>query len=127
MQVSFFNDIVPMIFSLLAIVAVLYLCYALSKYLARRAGSASNSANIKILERVALSQDKGLVIAQICGAFYLIAFSSSSVEILKELDPDLVVRPGPTQKPDFLEIFNSVLKGRLDLTGNDRKHKIDKK
>ncbi len=49
--------------------------------------------NIRILERVSLAQDKGLVIAEICGGVYLLSFSNERVEILKELDRDQLKQP----------------------------------
>ena len=95
LSMSFVSDILPLILSMLAIAAVLYLCWLLSRFLAKRAGSISNTANIRILERVALAQDKGLVIAQICGSYYLLGFSANRVEILKELDETQIASPQP--------------------------------
>jgi flagellar protein FliO/FliZ len=121
------SDIMPLILSLVAIAAVLYLCYLLSKFLAGRASKAANTANIRILERVALAQDKGLAIAEICGAYYLIAFSNSSVELLREIDSEKIRHADSGMKQNFMDIFNAALKGRLDLTGNDRKHNTSEK
>ena len=127
LPLSFFSDTVPLILSLAAIAVILYLCYVLSRFLAKKAGSAANSANIKILERVAITPDKGLCIAQICGSYYLLAFSNERVEILRKLVPDELQNPDSEEKHDFMDILNSALKGRLDLTRNDRGHKIDRK
>lgn len=126
LQMNFTSDIIQLVFSLAAVALILYLCYRLSKFVSKRAGGISNSDNIKILERVALTQDKGLVIADICGKYYLIGFSSNSVEILKELDESQLRPRASTQKQNFADIFSSAIKGRLDLTGNDRKHKSTK-
>lgn len=109
---SFVSDTLPLIFSLLAIAAVLYLCYWFSKFISKKVNHISDSNNIKILERVALAQDKGLAIAEICGRFYLIGFSSSSIEILQELEQrDMKLRPAP-EKYDFMEILNTAMKNR---------------
>lgn len=122
-----YADVVPLIFSLIAVAVLLYLCYLLSKFLAGKAKKANNTANIRILEKVAFAPDKGLVIAEICGTRYLLAFSNSRVEILKELDPEKLRHTDSGPKQNFMDIFNTVLKGRLDLTGNDRTHKISGK
>lgn len=122
-----FADILPLILSLAAIAVVLYLCYLFSRFLAGKANNAANTANIRILERVALAPDKGLAIAEICGAYYLIAFSNSSVEILKEIESERIRHADSGMKQNFADIFNAALKGRLDLTGNDRKHKTSGK
>jgi flagellar biogenesis protein FliO len=118
-RMSFSSDVLPLILSLLAVVAVLYVCYLFSRFLGRRVGKVADSNNIRILERVALSQDKGLVIAEICGGLYLIGFSSSSVSILKELDASLLRRPPAGMKQNFMDVLNTALKGRLDWKGND--------
>ena len=123
LSMNFVSDVLPLILSLIAIAAVLYLCWLLSRFLAKRAGSISNTANIRILERVALAQDKGLVIAQICGSYYLLGFSANRVEILKELDETQIASPQPGNGRNFVDALNAALKGRLDLTGYDRKRK----
>lgn len=107
----------------LAVAGVLWLCWALSKYVTRKTGTVANTNNIRILERVSLAQDKGLVIAEICGSVYLLSFSNERVEILKELDRGMLKQPKQPASPDFREILNSALKGRWNATGTDSKHK----
>ncbi len=127
LSTSYASDILPLIFSLIAIAAVLYLCYLLSRYLVKKANNVANTANIRILERVALAQDKGLVIAQICGHYYLIGFSSDRVELLKEIDKtEIRSSTEPAAGRDFMDALNAALKGRLDLTGKGRKHENDR-
>lgn len=127
LSASYASDILPLILSLIAIAAVLYLCYLLSRYLAKKANNVANTANIRILERVALAQDKGLAIARICGHYYLIGFSSERVEILKEIDKtEICSSTEPAAGRNFMDALNAALKGRLDLTGNERKHKNDR-
>lgn len=123
LSMNFVSDVLPLILSLIAIAAVLYLCWLLSRFLAKRAGGVANTANIRILERVALAQDKGLVIAKICGSYYLLGFSASSVEILRELDETQISSPQPGSGKNFVDALNAALKGRLDLMGNERKRK----
>jgi flagellar protein FliO/FliZ len=107
---------------LLAVAGVLWLCWALSKLLLKRTGTAGSTNNIKILERVSIAQDKGLVIAEICGGIYLLSFSNERVEILMELDRRFLQQPKPMAQQSFRDILNSALKGRLDATGFNRKH-----
>lgn len=122
------SDILPLFFALVAIAAVLYLCYLLSRFLAKKANTAANTANIRILERVALAQDKGLAIVRICGCCYLIGFSSDRIEILKEIDETELRSSEPGAGRNFVDALNAALKSRLDLTGHgiDKKHKIDR-
>jgi Flagellar biogenesis protein len=112
---NFFSDVLPLIFSLFAIILVLYLCYVFSKYLSKKVNNVSGLGNIRILERVALTQDKGLAVVEVCGKYYLLGFSNNSVEILKELDGDSLKSPQPTMTGNFLEILNSTIKSGWDV------------
>lgn len=113
--VNFFADILPLIFSLIAIVAVLYLCYLFSKFIAKKVNHISDSNNIKILERVALAQDKGLAIAEICGKFYLIGFANNNIEILQELEEQEMKLQQTPEKYNFMEILNATMKNRWEV------------
>ena len=113
---NFFSDVLPLIFSLLAIVLVLYLCYVFSKYIAKKVNHVSSLNNIQILERVALAQDKGLAVIQVCEKYYLIGFANNNIEILKELDGEDIKTPQSDLKGNFLEILNSTIKSRWDVT-----------
>lgn len=112
---DFVSDILPLIFSLLAIVVVLYLCYAFSKFIAKKVNNVSDSNNIKVLERVAIAQDKGLAIIEICGKYYLIGFANNNIEILREVEQEDLKFPQSAFKGNFLEILNSTMKNRWDV------------
>nr|WP_319488398.1 flagellar biosynthetic protein FliO [uncultured Caproiciproducens sp.] len=116
---SFVSDILPLFFSLIAIVFVLYLCFVFSKLIANKVNNVSKSNNIRIVERVALTQDKGLVIIEVCGKYYLVGFANNNIEILKELDEAELNIPKPFQKDNFLEVLNSTLKSRWDVKIGD--------
>ena len=116
---SFTSDILPLFFSLIAIVFVLYLCYAFSKFMANRVSNVSKSGNIRVVERVALTQDKGLVIVEVCKKYYLVGFANNNIEILKELDESELNIQRPLQKDTFLDVLNSTLKSRWDVKMSD--------
>lgn len=121
---SFVSDTLPLIFSLIAIAAVLYLCWWFSKFLSKKVNRMADSNNIKIVERVALAQDKGLAIAEICGRFYLIGFANNNIEILQELEEkEMKLQQAPV-KYDFMEALNAAMKNmrgvkKVDGTGAD--------
>jgi len=116
------SDILPLILSLLAVVAVLYLCYLFSKFIAKKANRMTDTTNIHILEKVALAQDKGLALAEICGSYYLIGFSNNGVEILHEVSKEDIKaqQPAFNMGGNFLEILSSTMKNRLDVKTLDR-------
>lgn len=50
-------------------------------------GGSVSGKLIKIIERVAFSQDKCLVIARVCEDYYLIGVAPQNIKILARLDP----------------------------------------
>lgn len=87
--------------------------------MANRVNNVSKSGNIRVVERVALTQDKGLVIVEVCKKYYLVGFANNNIEILKELDQSELNIPGPLQKDTFLDVLNSTLKSRWDVKMSD--------
>lgn len=84
---------------------------------------------MRIIERVALAQDKGLVIIEICEKFYLVGFSNNNVEILKELNKAEIKFQKPAINDKFLNILNSTIKSGWDVkmggSSLKRKNKAD--
>lgn len=104
-----------LVLAIIGMALVLYLCYRFSKYLSSHYSKISSSANIKIVERAILAQDRGLAIAEVCSKYYLIGYSGNSVEILKELedyDPALV-RTFAEQN-DFVNILKDTVKKQAE-------------
>jgi len=126
---SFTSDVLPLLFSLIAIVLVLYFCYIFSKFLTKKVNNVSKYNNIRIIERVALSQDKGLVIIELCSKYYLVGFSNNDVQILKELNEAELQFQKPAVNEKFLNVLNSTIKSRWDVKLSDsrfkRKNKAD--
>ena len=114
------KDIFSLILALAGIALVLYLCYVLSKYLANRLNNVNRSGNLRILERVALAQDKGLAIAQLCGRYYLIGFSANSVDLLRELDKSELHFPEDGAGPKFLSVLTATIQNRMDMRTSEK-------
>lgn len=70
-------------------------------------GTSMNSTNIKVIERVAFSQDKCLAICKVCGSYYLIGVASQNIKILAELDPSHFQSNSmnKTEKVNFIDFF----------------------
>ena len=66
--------------------------------------------HIKIIERVALGQDKCLALCKISNKVYLIAVSNQSISILTELDPEDFAQKEEMPKINFIELFNKAIK-----------------
>lgn len=114
------DDFFSLLFSLFGIAIILFGCYAFSRYTAKKINTFSNSQNIKILEKVPLSQDKGLALAQICGKYYLIGFSSQSVEILQEFSAE-ELKPEQESRPaaSFVNLFQQARKNGWSVKSFD--------
>ena len=113
---NFFTDILPMLLALAAIVLVMYLSFVFTKYIGKKINTHSRLNNIKVIEQVALGQDKALLIAEICGDFYLIGASAQKIEILKELDHVNLETEDNPMKVDFAQILNNVIKTKKKQT-----------
>ena len=72
---------------------------------------------------MALAQDKGLVIIQVCGKYYLIGFANNNIEILKELDGSELNLPKSALKDSFLDALNSTIKSRWDVKMSDKNNR----
>jgi flagellar biogenesis protein FliO len=115
-------DIAQLVFALAGVAVVLFLCYWFSKYMAKKMNHMSKGNNMKIVERIALTQDKGLVIMELCGHYYLVGFAANTIEILKELDGSDLILQQTGQASDFLNVLNSTIKSRWDMKTRDKKH-----
>ncbi len=68
-------------------------------------------SKIKIIERVALGQDKGLAICKICSRYYVIGISNQNVKILLELDAQVFNEDDQIPKETFLDLVTKTFKG----------------
>ena len=118
-------EILSLLFSLAAIGLVLFLCYKGSKFMAGKVNAITSSSNVKILERALLGQDKGLAVIEVCKKYYLIGFSSTNIDILKELDDYVPAEPTVPQL-DFLgALKDSVAKYNAKKAGEKKDNAND--
>ena len=106
---SFVSDVLPLLGSILAVVAVLFLTYFASKYIAKKMPATSNGKSIKVIERMALAQDKFIAIVSIDSKFYLIGVSTNNISLLKELD-DYTPPLEEENTPTFTEMMKTYKK-----------------
>lgn len=94
---------------MVVIIGVLVLCYYASRFVARKMGGSAtgSSSNMKIIERVAFSQDKCLAICRVCGSYYLVGVANQTIKILAELDPAnfTEANDGSAVKVNFADLF----------------------
>lgn len=110
-----FGTALALLLALAVVAFVIYLSYLFSKFVAKKVNNIANSNNIKIVERVSLTQDKGLAIVEIGQSYFLVGFSTNTIEILQELNKDDLHFPAAASKPKFIDELTSQIKSRLDL------------
>lgn len=99
---------------MIAIVVVIYLSYLFSKYVAVGASRINAAKYMKVVDRLALGQDKLIVILQIGEQYYLASVTSQSVQILKELSSEDLIEMKPAQSGGFQAIsFKNTLQNYL--------------
>ncbi|MDR2530105.1 MAG: flagellar biosynthetic protein FliO [Oscillospiraceae bacterium] len=74
-------------------------------------GFYGGSRLIRIRERLALSNDKMLCVAEFNGKLYLIALTNGAVEVLESLDASALAQPLP-ENPGIAESFKRVWESR---------------
>ena len=101
---NFVEDVLPLVGAIVLIGVILYLSYFFSKLMAKKVGNVSNAGNIKICERVALGQDKGLAVAEIGGKYYLFGISNNGISMLMEME-DYTPPETPQSNVNFKDIL----------------------
>lgn len=109
------GTVFELLLALVVVAFVIYLSYIFSKFVAKKVNNIANTNNIKIMERVSLTQDKGLAIVEIGEKYFLVGFSTNTVEILQELSKDDLHFPPTAAKPKFIDELTKQIKSRLDL------------
>lgn len=108
---DFVHDVLPLLGSIVAVIVILYLTYVVSKYVSKNVTATSSGGTIRIVERIALAQDKLLVIAEIDGTYSLIGVSNNGINILKDL-PDYTPPVNTQGVPNFLDTLKKVGKNK---------------
>lgn len=107
---NFVEDVLPLLGSFIAIAVILYLTYKFSKFMGTKVGDLNNKGSIKIVERIALGQDKGLAVAKINEKYYLLGISNNGITMLMEMQ-DYNPPLSPQTGKEFGELFkNNILK-----------------
>lgn len=106
---------------LVVIILILVLCFYLSRFIAKKmngiGGGSIGGNKIKVIERVALGQDKGLAICKICTRYYVIGIATESIKILAELDPQHFADDNSSENSN---IFKDLLKNSLNTRSKNK-------
>lgn len=114
------KSIFTVLFVFLVCILVFVLTFLATKMVGKGYSTARlNSGNIKILDRVALGQDKNLLIIQVANKTMLLGVTQQRVEKLCDIDENQLVQIEPSAgNGDFSEILKKTLKNGLNKYGN---------
>lgn len=92
------------------VVIFMYLLWIFSKWLTKRNYISLKDRNIKVLDRIALSNDKYIVLVELENIFYLIGIDKSGMTVIDkrdDLDIERFMGSDSKSKPDFSTILKS--------------------
>ena len=101
-----------MCFTLITLLVILYLAFRVSKYLGATALRNNQSKYIKVIDMLAIGQDKAISIAQIGSKYFVLGITSGSITTLSEISED-DMKEFEVQKIDSLDIqekFKDIIK-----------------
>lgn len=102
--------------TLLLVVLIIYLSYICSKFIGKGYGVRKRSGFMKLIDQMAVGQDKSIAVIQAGVHYYLIGIASSGITVLAELtEEDLTALPnesdlvsGAGQPVEFKQILEKI-------------------
>jgi len=77
------------IFATFVIVAcIIYLSYLASKYVGRGMSKGSNSRYMRLIDQLALGQDRYIAVVQVGGKYLLVGVTAGQISILSEVEDE---------------------------------------
>lgn len=111
-----YGGTVSLMGTMLTLTAVLLLAWFLVKWLMKRMPAQGGSRHIKLLDRVAVSPDKCLLLVRVAEKTMLVGMSSHTVEKLCDIaDPENTLNEDPPA-PSFKNVFAEHMRGKKGET-----------
>ena len=106
---EFVKSIFTVIFMLICFAGVLFLAYYCTRLIGKRGNIGGICAgNIKVIDRLNLSQNQSLLIVQVCGKTLLLGCTAHEVTCISELDGSLISKAEPQSQLSFAQIFKKM-------------------
>lgn len=116
-MLTILGDIFSLLLMLIAVGAILYLSYIVSRKVGSGTISSGMAGNIKILDRAFVGRDKSVVIVRVGQKDYLLGVSQENVCLLQELEEGQVVpnerMAVPEVSVDHVSQFASVIRNKM--------------
>lgn len=106
------GEISSLLFTLIMLIGILYMAYRVSKYVGTTAIRQSQSKYIKIVDMMAVGQDKAISIAQVGQKIFLVGITSGAMTTLAELTPQDIeeLEISTVEKVDIKNKFSDIMK-----------------
>lgn len=113
LSVSAVGDVISLVFSLLGVIAILVLAYYATRMFARSHGAGNPNSLVKIVDRVALAQDKFFVIIEVAGQYMLVGVTAGSMSKICDLTPEQV-QQSTAEKGAGTSMFSGALERSIE-------------
>ncbi len=94
------GDFFTVVGTVLAVVAVLFLCWFSTRKLAGFSRFQASGTKVRLLDQVVLGQDKGIALIKLGDKYWLVGVAST-VNLLTEVDPKTMEMAENEQVPDL--------------------------
>lgn len=81
-----FADMIPLFFTLVIVILILYFSYVTTKWIGGKAIGSRGSQYMKILDTLAVTQDKSVIILQADKKHLLLSVSPTDIKLITELE-----------------------------------------
>lgn len=103
--------------TLIVVILILYLAYAVTKYIGRGVGIRNRSGCMQIRDQITLGRDRSAAIVQIGARFFLIGIAGSEISMLAELEEEDLESLQPVDRPEktypeFKEMLDKIGRGK---------------
>ncbi|MCH5347881.1 MAG: flagellar biosynthetic protein FliO [Oscillospiraceae bacterium] len=119
-----FGEVFTVICALLGIIGLMFLAFYAARWLNKRFNiggfSASGQKTVRILEYIAIAQDKQLMIVAIGKKIMLLGVTANSVNKICDLDEDDLIPadPDPSSESGFMQSLKKVFAEKNQDAGN---------
>ncbi len=85
-----FEGIFPLLLSIVILLGILYLAYISSRYLGNMATRQSQSKTMKVIDSIALGQDKSIAAVEVGEQVFLLGIAQGGITNLAQLDKEAI-------------------------------------
>lgn len=118
------EQISSIILGIIFFILILVAAYFSAKFIGKRYGFKGNGGkNIKIIEKVALSQDKLLIIVKVADKTMLLGVTNNKIEKISDVDElSLNVEKPNDKNMDFLSILKNVTNSKFSILNKEKEN-----